>query len=129
LYIANPAAPETPPQGFRYPRAGRANARVRLGVIARTCGATTWVEWDRERYPYLARVAWTRNAPLSVLVQARDQREEVLMAVDEATGLTRTLLTETDDAWLNLPTDARRSYDRWVLSARAISLPRWLADG
>jgi dipeptidyl-peptidase-4 len=114
LAIADPARPERPPVTFRYPRPGRANALVRLAIAPIESGATTWVEWDRQRYPYLARVLWeTPRAPLAILVQTRDQREAVLLAVDESTGVTRPLVVETDPAWVNLDRD----------------LPHWLPDG
>ena len=102
-FIADPLHPETPPAKNFYPRAGSNNARVRLGIIARTGGETRWVEWDREKFPYLARVIWKENsAPLCVLVQDRAQQEELLLAVDPNSGATRELLREKDAAWLNL---------------------------
>jgi dipeptidyl-peptidase-4 len=112
--IADPARPEKPAASFPYPRAGQANARVRLGVIGAGGGRTTWVRWDAERYPYLARVLWKEaKAPLTILVQTRDQREQALLAVDPRSGATRVLHVENDDAWVELDGD----------------LPRWLPDG
>jgi dipeptidyl-peptidase-4 len=113
FHIADPADPAKEPLAFRYPRAGRANAVVRVGIVAVGGGATRWIAWDRERFPYLARMLWSENAPPALLVQSRDQREEVLLAADPATGATRELLRESDDAWLNL-------HD---------GVPRWLPDG
>jgi dipeptidyl-peptidase-4 len=102
-YIADPLHPETPPAKNFYPRAGTQNAKVRLGIVSRSGGATRWIEWDREKYPYLARVVWKEAAaPLCVLVQNRAQQEESLLAVDANTGATRELLREKDAAWLNL---------------------------
>ena len=102
-FIADPLHPETPPAKNFYPRAGTNNAKVRLGIVARTGGATRWVEWDREKYPYLARVVWKEvAAPLCLLVQNRAQQEELLLAVDPSSGATRELLREKDAAWLNL---------------------------
>ena len=102
-YIADPLHPETPPARNFYPRAGTPNAKVRLGIVSRSGGATRWIEWDREKYPYLARVVWKEAAaPLCVLVQNRAQQEETLLAVDPNTGATRELLREKDAAWLNL---------------------------
>jgi dipeptidyl-peptidase-4 len=102
-FIADPLHPEKPPAKNFYPRAGTNNARVRLGIVARTGGATRWIEWDREKYPYLARVIWKEAAaPLCLLVQNRAQQEELLLAVDTQTGATRELMRETDAAWLNL---------------------------
>ncbi|MEY2501523.1 MAG: dipeptidyl-peptidase 4 [Verrucomicrobiota bacterium] len=102
-FIADPLHPETAPSKNFYPRAGTPNAKVRLGIVGRTGGETRWVEWDREKYPYLTRVVWKEAAaPLCLLVQNRAQQEEVLLAVDPGSGATRELLREKDAAWLNL---------------------------
>lgn len=111
--IADPVHPEKEPQEWRYPRPGKNNAKVRLGILPATGGPTRWIEWNRERFPYVATVTWTRHSPLTVLVQNRTQTEELLLEVDPETGGTRTLLTETDADWLNLDD----------------GLPHWLEDG
>ena len=49
--------PESAPNTFKYPRAGKANATVRLGIIPAVGGAVSWVKWDDKTYPYLATVA------------------------------------------------------------------------
>jgi dipeptidyl-peptidase-4 len=113
MRIADPAHPEREPQTWPYPRPGMKNAEVTLELIPMAGGATTWVTWDRERYPYLATVVWTENAPLTILVQNRAQTEEVLLRVDAATGATTPLLTERDEAWLNL----------------FAGMPKWSKDG
>jgi dipeptidyl-peptidase 4 len=114
-FIADPLHPETPPTKNFYPRAGTNNAKVRLGIVARSGGATRWVEWDREKYPYLARVLWKEAAaPLCLLVQNRAQQEEFLLAVDPTSGATHELLREKDAAWLNLDHKP---------------MPVWLKDG
>ncbi len=121
-YIHNPLHPETPPAKHFYPKAGSPNANVRVGLIARHGGDTRWVQWDTAQYPYLARVAWDHSAaPLTLLVQNREQTEQRLLAVDTATGATRELLRETDSAWLNL--------DAWAGAAAAFVAPVWLKDG
>jgi dipeptidyl-peptidase 4 len=114
-YIADPLHPETPPAKNFYPRAGTANAKVRLGIVASSGGETRWIDWDRENYPYLARVVWKEPAaPLCIVVQTRAQQEELLLAADPATGKTRELLREKDAAWLNLDHKP---------------MPVWLTDG
>ena len=55
-YVADPLHPESAPVEFRYPRAGTANANVRLGVVPVGGGETRWVSWDGTTYPYLVRV-------------------------------------------------------------------------
>jgi len=113
LWVANPARPEESPTPFRYPQAGRPNAEVKLGILPSTGGATTWVEWDHARWPYLTRVLWEKGSPLTLVVMNRAQTDLAILAADDR-GATRTLLTEHDDAWLDLPSP---------------ELPRWLADG
>ncbi|MEO1370471.1 MAG: DPP IV N-terminal domain-containing protein, partial [Acidobacteriota bacterium] len=113
FYIADPADPAKAPQAWRYPRAGTVNTDVRLGVIAVDGGETTWIQWDRAAYPYLATVRWQKNAPLTILVQDRHQQEQLLLEVDPETGKTAELLRETDAAWLNLDQE----------------MPRWLPGG
>ncbi len=113
LTIVDVMHPERGGTTFPYPRPGKANAVVRLGVTPVSGGKTVWVAWDAKKYPYLATVAWKKGGPLTVLVQNRTQTEQQLLAVDPRTGKTRMLLTEKDDAWLNLDQD----------------FPRWLEDG
>jgi len=122
-FIADPERPSVQPTEFRYPRAGTANAVVRLGIIARTGGKTTWIDWDRTAYPYVARVIWPKHGQLSLVLFNREQTEEVVLAVDPDTGKTTRLLTETDHAWLNLNPDYGLS------SAGAKKMPFWLPDG
>jgi dipeptidyl-peptidase-4 len=102
LSISNPARPERAPARVAYPRAGRENSRVRLGVVPRVGGAPTWIEWDREGFPYLAEVRWERGGPLLLLVQNRAQTEEQVLRADPLTGRTEVLLVERDPDWLNL---------------------------
>ncbi|MEY2529450.1 MAG: dipeptidyl-peptidase 4 [Verrucomicrobiota bacterium] len=114
-FIADPLHPEATPAKNFYPRAGTPNARVRLGIVAVSGGETRWIEWDREKFPYLTRVVWKEaSAPLCILVQNRAQQEELLLGVDPTNGATRQLLRETDSAWLNLDQKP---------------MPVWLRDG
>jgi dipeptidyl-peptidase 4 len=113
LYVADPLHPEQAPVPFRYPRAGRPNAEVTLGILPTSGGPTTWVQWDRAKFPYVAGVVWPDAGPLTLTVLDRNQNNLALLAVDPATGVTKPLLTEHDDAWIDLPKGA----------------PRWLDDG
>ncbi|WP_030594753.1 S9 family peptidase [Streptomyces fulvoviolaceus] len=100
-WISDPAHPERDPQHVPYPAAGTANADVRLFVIGLD-GTRTEVAWDRARYPYLAHVHWSgAGAPL-ILVQARDQRSQLFLAVDPESGATRMVHADEDPIWLDL---------------------------
>ena len=113
LHVADATRPDQEPTAFRYPRPGRPNADVTLGIVPAAGGETVWVKWDRAAFPYLATVEWPERAPLTIVVQDRAQSEERVLTVDPRTGETRQLLAERDDAWLNLDQ----------------SVPRWLPDG
>ncbi|MCX5399497.1 prolyl oligopeptidase family serine peptidase [Streptomyces sp. NBC_00102] len=100
-WIADPAHPERKPAEVAYPAAGTPNAEVRLFVMD-LAGGRTEVEWDRARFPYLARVHWSSAGAPLLLVQARDQRGQRYLTVDPATGATRTVHADEDPAWLDL---------------------------
>jgi dipeptidyl-peptidase-4 len=112
-HLSDPRHPENPPQAISYPRPGKANVTVRLGVVPVSGGETTWIDWDVKKYPYLAFVRWDKHGPLTLAVQTREQQELALLAADPKTGKTTTLLVERDSTWVNLPRDA----------------PRWLPNG
>jgi dipeptidyl-peptidase-4 len=113
FHIGDPAHPEAAAAAVPYPRPGKANAKVRLAVVPVSGGTPTWIKWDADRYPYLATVRWSEGAPLSLVVQDRDQHDLLLLRADPRTGKTTQLLSEHDDAWLNLDQE----------------MPCWLRDG
>lgn len=113
LHIADARHPDRAPTAFRYPRAGTANAVVDLGIVAADGGEPRFVRWDLARYPYLAAVAWPAEGPLLLTVMNREQTDLALLTLEPAGGTFRTLLTEHDDAWLNL----------------APGNPTWVGDG
>src|SRR5262249_51342828 len=92
LFLADPVDPVAKVEPAPYPRPGRANVEVTLGIVPVGGGRTTWIDWDRARYPYLARVLWQEHAPLTLVVQTRDQRDLGLLAVDPKSGRTHELL-------------------------------------
>ncbi|MGW4436668.1 prolyl oligopeptidase family serine peptidase [Streptomyces sp. NPDC004596] len=100
-WIADPARPEREPNSVAYPAAGTPNADVRLFVLGLD-GERTEVAWDRARYPYLARVHWSEAGAPLILVQARDQRSQLFLAVDPETGATRMVHADEDPTWLEL---------------------------
>jgi dipeptidyl-peptidase-4 len=113
FHILDPLHPEREPNTWPYPRTGGKNAVVRLAIVPASGGESRWIEWDREKYPYLAKVAWKDQGPLTILVQNRKQTEQILYSAEEASGKLTELLKEADEAWINLVT----------------SCPKWLKDG
>jgi len=95
----------------RYPTAGTANPRVRLGVIGLGGGEPVWMDVGAGDF-YLVRGGWTPAGEVWVERLNRDQTVLDLMVADPATGMARTILTENDPAWVNVTDD-----------------PHFLADG
>lgn len=112
-YVSDAAHPEKQPLTSFYPRPGRNNAQVRLGVLPAAGGDTVWIHWDSKRYPYLGQVHWDKHGPLTLTVQPRDQKELAVLRADVTTGKTSELVLERDSAWVNLP----------------VEVPAWLSDG
>ena len=112
-YVADPAQPGGEPSRTFYPRPGKENVSVRLGVTdADGSGVTVWFDWDRAKYPYLGKVAWDEHGPLTLTVLSRDQTDLALLEGNPIWGDTTLLLTEHDDAWVHLDPQ----------------MPRWLSD-
>ena len=90
----------------RYPRAGKANARVELYVAPITGGARVKVDLGADPDIYLARVDWSKDGKtLYVQRESRDQHRLDLLRVDPATGASKLILTETGAPWINLNDD------------------------
>jgi dipeptidyl-peptidase-4 len=112
-YVADPAKPDQQPQSQYYPRPGKKNVSVRVGIVPVAGGETVWIDWDQKKYEYLTQVRWEKYGPLTITVQNRLQNGLALLKVDPKTGKTATLAIQEDPAWVNLHQDT----------------PRWLADG
>lgn len=87
----------------RYPAAGSPNVSVRLGVVKLASGAVTWIDLGSDPDIYLARVNWLPDGrTLAVQRESRDQRRLDLLFADIATGMTRTVLSEHSESWIEL---------------------------
>ena len=104
-FVADPFKPDQKPAEQFYPRPGKKNVAVRLGVTPVAGGETVWVGWDAKEYEYLAAVRWEESAPLTLQVQDRKQQKLLLLSADPQTGKTKKLLEEKDAAWINLTPD------------------------
>jgi len=95
----------------QYPKAGTTNSAGRIGVVAATGGATTWLAIDGDpRNQYLARMDWAGlNNSSALLVQRmnRPQNEIDVLLADARTGTVKTILVERDSAWVDVVNDVR----------------------
>ena len=91
----------------RYPFAGAANVRWRLGIVPVEAGDVRWLDLGDPNEHYLARVDWHPDGRLFVQHLTRDWRRLSLLAVDPSTGRTSRLITEHGQPWINLHDDLR----------------------
>ncbi|MBW2451837.1 MAG: DPP IV N-terminal domain-containing protein, partial [Deltaproteobacteria bacterium] len=89
-------------EDHRYPFAGEANARIRLGVVSAKGGEPVWMDLGDNEDIYLARVQWFPDGSLSAQIENRKQTSLELVRFDPQTGHRSTLLRETNDVWINL---------------------------
>src|ERR1041384_82822 len=91
----------------QYPKAGEQNSASRIGVVSAKGGATTWLEVPGDpRNHYLARMDGAANSDEVALQQLnRLQNTNLVMLGDRRTGKVRTVLTERDDAWVDVDSD------------------------
>jgi len=89
---------------FPYPKAGEMNSAARAGVISSTGGSTRWFNVPGDpRDHYLARMEWAANSDEVIIQQLnRLQNTNVVMLGDSRTGIVHTIMTEKDDAWVDV---------------------------
>jgi len=89
-------------EDHRYPFAGTANAKIRLGVVNSRGGKTTWLDLGDDDDIYLARVNWMPDGSLLAQVQNRAQTQLDLIRFDTRTGKGTRVLREQTEVWINL---------------------------
>ena len=87
---------------MRYPKAGDANAVVRIGVVPALGGETVWMDIGQETDIYIPRIGWLPESKHVVIQRMnRDQNHLELLFADASTGSSEGVLTETDtEGWL-----------------------------
>ena len=104
--IMDMSSPTGATEFTRYPQAGEANPIVRVGVVAVTGGETKWMDTGANSDIYLARVNWlpdSKRVAIQRLNRAQNQLD--LLFCDAASGAPTTILTETDQYWINISDD------------------------
>lgn len=101
-----PYFPRIIPQ--RYPLVGEELETARVGVVGCDGGDVAWVDLDMKRdgFAYFAHLDWLpENGELAVQTLNRNQDELKLYIVSPNEGKKRLVLTERDDAWVNILDD------------------------
>jgi dipeptidyl-peptidase-4 len=107
---------------LRYPKAGQANARVKVGVITLASRAKTWLEVGPDTGQYLPRMEWVGSDSLAVQRLPRKQDRVDVMLLSAATGRGRTVMSDRDSAYV----DVENGDLRWIGSSQRQFL--WLSD-
>jgi dipeptidyl-peptidase-4 len=94
----------------QYPKAGEQNSASRIGIVATGAaegGTTKWLEVPGDpRNHYIARMDWAASSDEVALQQLnRLQNTNLVMLGNILTGAVRTILTERDDAWVDVDSD------------------------
>jgi dipeptidyl-peptidase-4 len=103
---------------LRYPKAGAPNSRVTLGVVAAGGGETRWLDVGPDTGQYLARAEWLDADSIAVQRLPRKQDRLDLLLVSATSGRARTVLTETDSAYVDVEGEAVT----WLDGGRAFLL-------
>lgn len=90
---------------YRYPKAGEPNSKVRLGVIDAGGGAPTWLPVGDDPDVYLPRMDWLGADTLAVQRMNRHQNRVELLLAPADGRQPRTVLTESDSAWVDIDDD------------------------
>ena len=104
----------------QYPKVGTTNSDCRVGVVSAYGGPTRWFDVPGDpRNNYIARMEWAASSEDIVIQRLnRLQNTNEIMLGDARTGEMRTILTERDDAWLNVVDDLKwldkGKYFTWV---------------
>lgn len=92
---------------IQYPTAGQTNSAARVGVVSASGGPTRWLQVPGDpRNNYIVRMDWAENSD-EIVVQHLNRRQNVLevMMANARTGQVRIVLTEKDEAWVDIELD------------------------
>ena len=92
---------------IQYPKVGERNSACRIGVVSYSGGKVRWVQVPGDpRNHYIARMDWAASSEELVIQQLnRLQNTLKIMLADVDSGQVRTILTERDEAWVDVHRD------------------------
>ena len=105
-----------------YPKVGTTNAACRVGVVGAAGGRTIWFDVPGDpRQHYIPKMDWAASSEQVIIQQLnRLQNQNKIMLGNVADGTTQIVLTETDEAWIDLHDDLK-----WLNDGSAFT---WVSD-
>jgi len=89
---------------FRYPKAGEANSRCRVGVVSSPGDEARWFKVPGDPSDnYIARMEWT-SGPREIMLQRLNRLQNLneVMLGDAESGEVRTIFTDRDTCWVEV---------------------------
>lgn len=94
---------------FAYPKTGECNSTCRIGVCSLENKQTVWlnISGNSAQDYYLPRMAWVEHSG-QLIIQKINRRQNALdvLLADPQTGSTQVVLTERDNAWIDIHDDS-----------------------
>ncbi|WP_423735304.1 S9 family peptidase [Chitinophaga caseinilytica] len=87
-----------------YPKVGESPSPCKVGVVSLSTKKTIWMNVPGDpRQHYIPRMEWVPGKQQLIIQQLnRKQNQSKVMLLQPATGAASTILTETDDAWIDV---------------------------
>ncbi len=106
---------------YAYPKVGQTNSACRVGVVSAKGGETRWFSPnDDPRNHYIPRMEWSSDSR-HVIFQHLNRLQNTLefISADPTTGELKIILTDTDDAWVDVMNEWRwiENGDRFILAS------------
>ena len=107
---------------FAYPKTGQRNSACRVGVANLETRKTVWLPVPGDpRNHYIARMDWAQNSHEVILQQLnRLQNTNRVMVADTRKLSVNTILTERDDAWVDIHDELN-----WLADGKALT---WISE-
>lgn len=88
---------------YHYPKPGDNNSVIKIGIVNLDDGKTVWADLGKEENIYIPKIRFSKD-PSILAVQRlnRLQNKLDLLFVDAKSGISKTVLTETDSCWLEV---------------------------
>jgi dipeptidyl-peptidase 4 len=93
----------------QYPKAGTTNSSCKVGVVNAEGGETVWMNVQGDpRNNYIARMEWAENSDEIIFQHLnREQNKLDIILGNAKTGDVKTVISETDKAWIDVGDDFR----------------------